>query len=179
MHQFATEVGNFEKRKAEFESQLRAVEEEKSGLEKELEGIRRQLRDAEEKKGEFQKMTNQLDVENVELTRKVNDLVIHRSRVQSELEKVKHDRVKLEKELEDKKMKVAEVQANAAIASAANDCSADTVLALQKMISSLEDSKEHLEADLAKRDAQIKLDAERISELEQIFRVQDQMVDER
>jgi predicted nucleic acid-binding Zn-ribbon protein len=153
---------------------LKDTEAEKSECQSELKALREILTSIEQQKREYQKKNNAIDVTHEELNRKVNDLVIQRSRTQVEMDRLKEENARMVSELE--KAKLAEkVSASAAVAPAASACSADTVLTLQKMIANLETSKDGLVADLTKKDDLIKSQAEKVAQLEIELRVQREM----
>lgn len=153
---------------------LEKTQAEKSDCQSELKALREILTSIEQQKREYQKKNNEIGVTNDDLNRKVNDMIIQRNRTQTEIDKIKEENASMADELE--RIKLSEkASTSAAVAPASSACSADTVLMLQKMIANLETSKDGLATDLAKKDALLKSEAEKVAQLEQNLRVQKEM----
>lgn len=126
------------------------------GYETKMNLVRQRLSTVEHQKGEL--------VEQNEALQSIT------SSAQKEVERLKKQNAKIADEL-----KVVSSQASVSKAVPKNEFSADTVLTLQKMISSLESSKEQLELGSKKKDAQIKAEAAKVAQLEQQLRVQQEV----
>jgi len=157
---------------AVLEDELERKEGEMEGLEANLKSetdkvtlLRQRLNQLEKQKAEISERNSAMDGVMMGLKKKTEDVLKERNSMRQEINELKDENSRLSDELL--------LNSSRAIAKEAGD--SDTLLNLQKMISSLEESKEKLEEELDHKDEESKLDAARVSQLESKLRVAQEM----
>jgi len=157
---------------AVLEDELERKEGEMDGLEADLKSetdkvalLRQRLNQLEKQKAEISERNSAMDGVMMGLKKKTEDVLKERNSMRQEIN-----------ELEDENKRVSdELQLNSSRTIAKEAGDGDTLLNLQKMISSLEESKEKLEEELDHKDEESKLDTARVSQLESKLRVAQEM----
>ena len=144
----------------EKQEECMSLSAEKNAESKKMALLRGRLSQVEKQKGELTERNSALDHVMLGLKKKMEECLKERNSNRKEMEDLKSQNASMEGELHQAH------SSRAAEKTKENVVDSDTLLSLQKMIASLEESKSSLEEDLDKRDAQIKLDSVKISQLQ-------------
>jgi len=127
--------------------------------------LRQRLNQLEKQKAEISERNSAMDGVMMGLKKKTEHVLKERNSMRQEINELKDENKRVSDELQ--------LNSSRVIAKEAGD--GDTLLNLQKMISSLEESKEKLEEELDHKDEESKLDTARVSQLESKLRVAQEM----
>lgn len=126
--------------------------------------LRQRLSQVEKQKGEWAERTTALDEVMASMKKKMEELLKERIVAKEEMASLKNDNERLEME--------RKIHSSQAIAAQATE--AETLLSLQKMMSSLEESKGRLEEEIDHKDEQLKFNCVKISQLESTVKMQEE-----
>mmetsp|Transcript_9663 Transcript_9663/g.21781 ORF Transcript_9663/g.21781 Transcript_9663/m.21781 type:complete len:1646 (+) Transcript_9663:125-5062(+) len=126
--------------------------------------LRQRLSQVEKQKGELSDRNEALDSVMLTLKKKMEEVLQERNATKSEMESLKSDNERMSIKLKTHSSKAIAAQAT----------EADTLLNLQKMISSLEECMSQLEEEIDHKDEQLKFNCVKISQLESKVRMHEE-----
>mmetsp|Transcript_31967 Transcript_31967/g.57777 ORF Transcript_31967/g.57777 Transcript_31967/m.57777 type:complete len:1737 (-) Transcript_31967:83-5293(-) len=147
------------------EGEMEACKAELQSENKKMTLLRQRLSQVEKQKGEMTERSVAIDGVMLGLKKKIEELLKERNASRQQMKDLKKDNDCMSDELK--------MNSSNAIAKGASE--ADTLLNLQEMIASLEETTNTLEEELDQKDAELKLDEARISQLESKLRVSQEM----